>query len=111
MSKKTYASRTTELLRSWGKLTQYQEVHQCNSTGIVWIEDGSTGVGHSCHPNIDATGSVRGMKKLGYWGEKDVCVRSHGFIYNVSRTIVTDPLDEIVLDLCACGGTHTGRKV
>lgn len=27
------------------------------------------------HPSIHYTGSVRGMKKLGYWGKNDVCVR------------------------------------
>lgn len=33
------------------------------------------------HPSIHYTGSVRGMKKLGYWGKHDVCVR---YIYNIS---------------------------
>ena len=27
------------------------------------------------HPSIHYTGSVRGMKKLGYWGKNDICVR------------------------------------
>jgi hypothetical protein len=36
------------------------------------------------HPSIHYTGSVRDMKKLGYWGKCDKCVRCESYIYNVS---------------------------
>lgn len=36
------------------------------------------------HPSINRTGSVRGMKKLGFWGKDDICVRCGQFIYNLS---------------------------
>ena len=36
------------------------------------------------HPSIHYTGSVRGMKKLGFWGKHDVCVRCGQYIYNLS---------------------------
>ena len=39
------------------------------------------------HPSIHYTGSVRGMKKLGYWGQHDKCVRCGSYIYNLSITI------------------------
>lgn len=39
------------------------------------------------HPSIHYTGSVRGMKKLGYWGEHDKCVRCGSYIYNLSITL------------------------
>lgn len=39
------------------------------------------------HPSIHYTGSVRGMKKLVYWGKNDRCVRCGQYIYNLSRTI------------------------
>lgn len=39
------------------------------------------------HPSIHHTGSVRGMKKLGYWGKHDYCVRCGSYIYNLSITI------------------------
>ena len=39
------------------------------------------------HPSIPYTGSVRGMKKLGYWGETDRCVRCGQYIYNLSITL------------------------
>lgn len=39
------------------------------------------------HPSIHSTGSVRGMKKLGYWGKYDRCVRCGQYIYNLSITI------------------------
>jgi hypothetical protein len=40
------------------------------------------------HPSIHCTGSVRGMKKLGYWGKNDVCVRIGNYIYNLSITLM-----------------------
>lgn len=73
-------------------------------TGIAWVEDGNVGIGHTCHPNIDSTGSVRGMKKL-YWGECRT-VRSHGFIFNIDRIAVSDALDELARAHCQCGGKH-----
>lgn len=39
------------------------------------------------HPSIHHTGSVRGMKKLGFWRKKDRCVRCGQYIYNLSMTI------------------------
>ena len=39
------------------------------------------------HPSIHYTGSVSGMKKLGYWGKDDICVRCGQYIYNMSRYI------------------------
>lgn len=39
------------------------------------------------HPSIHCTRSVRGMKKLGYWGKHDRIVRCGQFIYNLSITI------------------------
>ncbi len=39
------------------------------------------------HPSIHYTGSVRGMKKLGYWGKHDRCVRCGAYIYNLSMYI------------------------
>lgn len=73
-----------------------------DNTGIAWVEDGSTGNSHSAHPNIDATGSVRGMKKLGYWGKNDITLRCNGAIYNTSKLVVTDELDMIAARHCKC---------
>ena len=36
------------------------------------------------HPSIHYTGSVSGMKKLGYWGKNDRIVRCDGYFYNLS---------------------------
>lgn len=36
------------------------------------------------HPSIHYTGSVKGMKKLGYWGKNDICIRCGQYIYNLS---------------------------
>lgn len=39
------------------------------------------------HPSVHYTGSVRGMKKLGYWRKHDRCVRCGQYIYNISMFI------------------------
>lgn len=39
------------------------------------------------HPSIHYLGSVKGMKKLGYWGKHDRCVRCGQYIYNMSMKI------------------------
>lgn len=96
MAKKTF-------LKSVGA---YKELHVDEKTGLAWVEDGSSGNGHSAHPNIAVTGSIRGMKKLGYWAAGDRIKRSHGFFYNIDKLVVTDQLDEIARAACRCGGKH-----
>lgn len=39
------------------------------------------------YASIDATGSVRGMKKLGFWKKHDECIRCGRYIYNVNIRI------------------------
>ena len=74
--------------------------------GIAWIEDGRTGLGISVHANISSTGSVSGMKNLGYWDKKDRTVRSHGWIYNIDRFVCdkNNELEMIVAEECRCQG-------
>lgn len=36
------------------------------------------------HPSIHYTGSVKGMKKQGFWKKNDACVRCGSYIYNMS---------------------------
>lgn len=86
------------------EIREHVELYRDDKTGIAWIEDGTTGCAVSVHANIDASGSVRGMKDRGYWGKKDRTVRSNGYIYNIDR-FVCDPGDElerIVADECMC---------
>ena len=79
-------------------------LYQDTNNGIAWIEDGRSGIGISVHPNIDVTGSVRGMKQRGYWGKNDRTVRSHGWIYNVDRLSYdkSDTLECVVANACMC---------
>lgn len=93
------------------KITPYKTLYRDDKNGIAWIEDGSTGLGHSCHSNIDTSGSVAGMKARGYWGKRDRTVRSHGFIYNVDSVVVTRELDEIAENECRCIGCLERRLV
>ena len=87
-------------------LRPHVNLYRDPKSGIAWIEDGTSGTGHSCHPNISASGSVRGMKAKGYWYRNDRTVRSHGFIYNIDRCVIHSPYDEIANDYCRCGGVH-----
>jgi hypothetical protein len=89
----------------------YARIYRETTNGIAWVEDGSTGIGHSCHPNIDASGSVSGMKNLGYWDKNDVVLKSHGFKYNVSRFTVGDQLDEIAATYCECPVCRERKKI
>jgi hypothetical protein len=92
-----------ELIR---EVRPYVRLYRDPKTGIAWVEDGSTGMGHTAHPNISATGSVRGMKSLGHWPKSARTVRSHGWIYNIDSCVVSNGLDKIARDACRCGGNH-----
>jgi len=88
------------------ELEPYVELHRCDRTGIAWVENGKVGLCHSAHPNIDSSGSVRGMKKLGYWSKDAETVRTKGTIYNISHCVTSDKFDEIAKNNCKCGGQH-----
>ena len=92
-------------------VSPYAKLYRDNDTGIAWIEDGSTGLGHSAHPNIDVTGSVKGMKERGYWDKDDQIVKSHGFYYDISKFVATDDLDNIVADYCLCEECRKRRGI
>ena len=86
------------------EIEKHKNLYRDDTTGIAWIEDGTTGLGISIHANIHSTGSVTGMKNLGYWGKKDRTVRSHGWIYNIDRFVCDkkNELELIVADECRC---------
>lgn len=74
------------------EIRPYVKLYRDTNNGIAWIEDGSTGLGISVHPNLDKSGSVTGMKKLGYWDKSDRIVLSHGWKYNIDRFVCDAPL-------------------
>ncbi len=91
-------------------LGDYKSVWRDDRYGIAVVRDGSTGMEHSVHPNIDRTGSVRGMKNLGYWAKDAKTVRCNGAIYNISRNIATDELDKIAREYCDCEECRAARE-
>lgn len=48
------------------EIEPYTKLYRDDKNGIAWIEDGSTGLEISVHPNIHKSGSVIGMKNLGF---------------------------------------------
>ena len=88
------------------KIENQVNLYRDDKTGIAWIEDGRTGLGISTHANIDSSGSVSGMKSLGYWRKKDRTVRSHGWVYNIDSFVCDkdNKLEMIVADECRCQG-------
>lgn len=84
----------------------YVTLYRDTRTGIAWVENGHTGTGHSAHPNIDKSGSIRGMKQHGGWSKYDRCVRSHGLIYNIDISVGSDAYDHSAAQACLCGGQH-----
>ena len=68
-------------------LPKYQkQIDRCNKAEEMNKKE-HTGIDLDRHPSIHHTGSVSGMKKLGYWGKKDICVRIGSYIYNLSITL------------------------
>jgi len=91
-------------------LKEHIELHRCPRTGVAWVSDGSSGLGHSCHPNIDATGSVDGMRLQGYWGDKHRVRKTGGFIYNIDMLCTSDELDRIAAEHCECEACLVRRE-
>lgn len=84
-------------------INEFANLYRHTTTGIAFVADGSTGTQYSCHANIASGGSVRGMKKLGYWDKKARTVRCNGAIYNIDTYIVNDsPYSKIAGDYCMC---------
>ena len=81
-----------------------------DKTGIAWVEDGTTGMSYSCHASIDKTGSIRGMKNMGYWGKKDRTAQAHGFIFNIDTLWINSEYDKIAADNCQCAACVERRK-
>lgn len=88
------------------KIEEHVNLYRDDKSGIAWIEDGRTGFGISVHGNIDSSGSILGMKALGYWGKKYRTIRSHKWIYNIDSFICDrdNKPEMIVAEECRCQG-------
>ena len=68
------------MLRKIKKIDDDATLMRDDRMGIAVIHNGRDGLNYTLHPSIDKTGSVRGMKKLGYWG----CSQCPQWALNVS---------------------------
>lgn len=95
------------------EINTYAKLYRDDKNGIAWIEDSSTGLGITIHPNIHKSGSVIGMKNLGYWDKKDRIVQSHGYKYNIDRFVCNknNELEVIVSNECMCQGCLKRRGI
>jgi hypothetical protein len=73
-------------------------------TGIAAVIDGTTGTMHTAHPNIAASGSVRGMKDRGFWRRDARVTRAMGYSYNTSELVMSSQNDRLAALACRCGG-------
>lgn len=94
------------------QIEDHKTLYRDDRTGIAFIEDGTVGLSYSVHPNIDASGSTIGMKKLGYWGKKDRVVRCNGFKYNIDHLVYDEnnKYEKIVADECRCDACVERRE-
>ena len=92
-------SKTKQLIEV---IEPHVNLYRDSNTGIAWVEDGRTGCGHSCHPNIDASGSVRGMIARRHWHEDDLVILTNGFKYNVSKFMASTDYDLVAAKHCQC---------
>lgn len=76
--------------------------------GLAWIEDGTLGWNISIHCSIDSSGSVQGMKNLGYWKKNDRTIKCNGFYYDIDTCYIPDAegeyhdMERIVAKECRC---------
>lgn len=89
-------------VRSIGEVAPHKHLKRCETHGIAWVEDGTTGTAVSAHPNISGTGRPRAL-----YGKGARIVSCHGWAYNTSSGVIGGgDLDEIAVTACQCGGTH-----
>ena len=79
-------------------LSAHQRAKFDPHTGLVWIEDGTAGVAHSAHPNVQANAQTR--RAHPNWLE------CRGFLYSPDVHVSTE-LDQIAATYCHCGPCDT----
>jgi len=84
------------------QLAEYVELHRDAKTGIAWINDGKTGCEESLHPSIDKSGSIKGMKKKGYWGKNDKIITCNNGHYNISKESQFSVYAKTLKKACKC---------
>lgn len=82
-------------------LNEYQRPKYDPHTGLAWIEDGTAGVAHSAHPNVEANRYTRA--KYPGWLE------CRGFLHS-PEVFVSTELDRIAAAYCHCGPCDEARK-
>lgn len=85
------------------KLNQYQRAKHDPATGLVWIEDGTAGVAHSAHLNVEANRVTRKMREYKGW------IECRGFLYS-PNTLPSTALDRIAARYCQCSPCQIARK-
>lgn len=77
------------------RLGEYRHAKYDPLSGLVWIEDGTAGIAHSAHPNVEANKYSRKDKRFVGW------IEVRGFLYSPERFVSTD-LDRLAAEYCKC---------
>lgn len=98
------------MLQKIKTIDEHADLYRDSKTGIaaVYVD----GARHTIHPNISKTGTVRGMKKLRYWGREDRVVQMQGYKYDIDKISmdVEDKYDVICSRECMCDACKKRRK-
>lgn len=84
-------------------LNQHQHAKYDPATGLVWIEDGTAGVAHSAHPNVEANRITRKLREYAGW------IEVRGFLYSPEVFASTD-LDKLAAKYCQCSPCIASRR-
>lgn len=100
---------TSYLLRSaerLGTLSESRHLYRDPITGIAWVEDTSSGMADSLHPNIGPRPTMGGARRL--YGPTGRPVRVGQYIYNRAEYIGASEEQNraALLGACRCGGSH-----
>lgn len=82
-------------------LGNYQRAKFDPHTGLAWIEDGTAGVAHSAHPNVEANKYSR--RKYFDW------IECRGFLYSPDIFRSTE-LDKLAARYCQCPSCQRSRE-
>lgn len=100
------------MLRKTRQIDKIATLYRDDETGIAVVYDAISGYAHSAHPNVCASGSVSGIRKLHLWSQKDRVVRAGEYNYNIDRIAIDteNVYDCVAASECMCDACQARRR-